>query len=80
MSFAFAWVRLASGSIWPAVLMHAVHNSFIQGFLDKVTVNTGSTEYFTTEFGAALAVMGIIVAVIFWRIGVPAPETAPAQS
>ncbi len=71
MSFAFAWVRLASGSIWPAVLMHAVHNSFIQSFLDKVTVNTGSTEYFTTEFGAALAVMGIIVALIFWRIGIP---------
>lgn len=77
MSFAFAWVRLASGSIWPAALMHAVHNSFIQSFLDKVTVNTGATEYFTTEFGAALAIMGILVAVIFWRIGVP-QETAAA--
>jgi len=75
MSFAFAWVRLASGSIWPAALMHAVHNSFIQSGLDKITVDNGSTEYFTTEFGLALAVMGIIVAFIFWRIGVP--ETLP---
>ena len=79
ISFAFAWVRLASGSLWPAALMHSVHNSFIQSFLDKVTVDTGSTEYFTTEFGAALAVMGIILAVIFWRIGVPA-ETAAAEA
>jgi len=71
MSFAFAWVRLASGSIWPAALMHTVHNSFIQSGLDKITVDNGSTEYFTTEFGLALAVMGIIVAFIFWRIGVP---------
>jgi len=74
MSFAFAWVRLASGSIWPAALMHSVHNSFIQSFLDKVTVDTGPTEYLTTEFGAALAVMGIIVAVIFWRIGIQAEK------
>jgi len=74
MSFAFAWVRLSSGSFWPAALMHAVHNSFIQGFLDKVTVNTGNTEYFSTEFGLALAIMGIIVAIIFSRIGVPATK------
>ena len=76
MSFAFAWIRLASGSIWPAALMHAVHNSFIQSALDKMTVNTGSTEFFSTEFGLALAVMGIIVAVIFWRIGVPVEKVA----
>ncbi len=84
MSFAFAWIRLASGSIWTAALMHAVHNSFIQSGLDRITVNTGSTEYFTTEFGAALAVMGIIVAIIFWRIGIPkgngeAKSPAPAD-
>lgn len=74
MSFAFAWVRLASGSIWAAALMHSVHNSFIQSFLDKVTVNTGSTEYFTTEFGIGLALMGILIAFIFWRIGIPAKK------
>ena len=65
MSFAFAWLRLGSGSIWPAVLMHAVHNTFIQSVLDAVTVDTGNTAYFVTEFGLALAIMGVIVAVIF---------------
>lgn len=69
MTFAFAWLRLASGSIWPAVLMHSVHNTFIQGILDKMTVDNGNTEYFTTEFGLALAIMGIIVGLIFWRLG-----------
>lgn len=78
MSFAFAWIRLASGSIWTAAIMHSVHNSFIQSFLDKVTVNTGATAYFATEFGAALAIMAIIIAVIFSRIGLP--EATELQS
>jgi membrane protease YdiL (CAAX protease family) len=69
MSFPFAWLRLASGSIWPAVLMHAVHNTFIQSILDEMTVDTGNTAYFTTEFGLALAIMGVIVGFIFWRQG-----------
>ena len=60
--------------------MHSVHNSFIQSFLDKVTVNTRTTEYFTTEFGIALAVMGIIIAFIFWRIGIPAKKDFEAAS
>jgi membrane protease YdiL (CAAX protease family) len=72
MSFAFAWLRLASGSIWPAVLMHAVHNTFIQSVLDEITVNTGNTIFFTTEFGLGLAIMGVIVGLTFWRIGLPA--------
>ena len=69
VSFAFAYVRLASGSIWPALLLHATHNSFIQSALDKLTVDTGSTVYFTTEFGLGLALMGVVVGLIFWRMG-----------
>jgi membrane protease YdiL (CAAX protease family) len=69
MSFAFAWLRLGSGSIWPAVLMHAVHNTFIQSILDVITVKTDNTAYFTTEFGLGLAIMGVIVGLIFWRAG-----------
>ena len=69
VSFAFAYVRLASGSIWPALLLHATHNSFIQSALDKLTVDTGSTAYFTTEFGLGMALMGVVVGLIFWRMG-----------
>lgn len=52
ISFLLAWLRLRSGSFWPAALLHASHNLFIQGFLDRVTVDTGSTRWLTTEFGA----------------------------
>jgi membrane protease YdiL (CAAX protease family) len=69
MAFAFAWLRLGSGSIWPPVLMHAVHNTFIQSILDEITKDTGNTEYFTTEFGLALAVMGVLVGLIILRLG-----------
>ena len=71
ISFAFAWLRLASGSLWPAVLLHAVHNEIIQGVFDKITINTGKTIYFTTEFGLGLAILGLLVGLIFWRIGLP---------
>jgi uncharacterized protein len=72
MSFAFAWLRLASGSLWPAVLMHAVHNTFIQSVLDEITVDTGNTLFLTTEFGLGLAIMGMIVGLVFWRFELPA--------
>jgi len=66
ISFPLTWLRLRSRSIWPAVLLHASHNLYIQGFFDTVTVNTGITRYMTGEFGAALAVFTIIVAFVFW--------------
>jgi membrane protease YdiL (CAAX protease family) len=69
MAFAFAWLRLSSGSIWPAVLMHGVHNLFIQGVLDAITVNNGNTRFFTTEFGLGLAIMGLVVGLVFARLG-----------
>jgi membrane protease YdiL (CAAX protease family) len=67
ISFPLAWLRLRSGSVWPAALLHASHNLFIQGFLDPVTVNTGSTLWFTTEFGAGLAIAVGVTAWLFWR-------------
>ncbi len=73
VSFPFAWLRLASGSIWPAVLMHAVHNVVIQSVLDVVTVDTGHTKFFTTEFGLGLAIAGALLGLVFWRIGPPKP-------
>jgi membrane protease YdiL (CAAX protease family) len=76
MSFAFAWLRLASGSIWPAVLMHATHNTFIQSVLDRITLDTGSTAYLTSEFGLGLAIMGIVIGVVFWRMGLPKAREA----
>ncbi|MFC2133662.1 CPBP family intramembrane glutamic endopeptidase [Bacteroidota bacterium] len=66
-SFVFAWIRLKSGSVWTAVILHATHNLFIQAFYDQMTVDTGSTYYFTTEFGIGMAVIYTIAAYYFWR-------------
>ena len=63
----FAWLRLRSGSVWPAAILHASHNLFVQAFFDRVTVNTGFTNWLTTEFGAALAITISLTAFVFWR-------------
>lgn len=62
-----AWLRLRSGSVWPAAILHASHNLFAQAFFDRVTVDKGATLWLTTEFGAGLAVTVGITALIFWR-------------
>jgi hypothetical protein len=64
-----AWPRLRSGSQWPAVLLHASHNAFIQNFFDPLTASTGPTPYVTTEFGVGLALAWVVVAVWMWRAG-----------
>jgi membrane protease YdiL (CAAX protease family) len=61
-----SWLRLASNSIWPAVLFHAIHNSVISGIFDRVTEHNAMTFYFTTEFGAGQAVAGAVIGYLFW--------------
>jgi uncharacterized protein len=67
ISFAMAWLRLKSGSLWPAVILHAAHNLFIQAIFTPLTGNTGITPYIIDEFGIGLAITAVIAAFIFWR-------------
>jgi membrane protease YdiL (CAAX protease family) len=90
MGFPFAWLRLRSGSVWPAAILHASHNLFVQAFFDRVTVDTGPTKWLTGEFGAGLAFAFIGLAWIFWgarrsveadnqqSLGIGAPRAATA--
>ncbi len=77
MSTIVAWLTLKSGSLWPAALFHASHNLFIQGIFDSLIRDTGRTLWYTTEFGAALAVTSAAFAVYFWtrRSEVEQPAT-----
>jgi membrane protease YdiL (CAAX protease family) len=68
LGFPFAWLRLRSGSVWPAAILHASHNLFVQAFFDRVTVDTGPTRWLTSEFGAALALAVVATAWLFWRV------------
>jgi membrane protease YdiL (CAAX protease family) len=65
-SFAFAWLRLKSGSLWTAAVLHASHNLFVQTVFDNMMRNTGKTLWYTTEFGVALAAVNVVVGVYFW--------------
>jgi membrane protease YdiL (CAAX protease family) len=66
ISFAFAWFRLKSGSLWTGMFLHASHNLFVQG-LPGLTTDKGMTVYLIDEFGAVSAVVALIIAFIFWK-------------
>ncbi|MBK1896164.1 CPBP family intramembrane glutamic endopeptidase [Chryseobacterium paridis] len=65
-SFIFTWFRLKSNSLWTAVVLHASHNLFIQGFFDPITIEYPHTKYFTGEFGMAVPIVSILLAIYFW--------------
>jgi membrane protease YdiL (CAAX protease family) len=67
ISFILAWLRLKSNSLWPPALLHASHNLFVPGVFDPLIRNTGLTLWFTTEFGAALAISSTAFALYFWK-------------
>lgn len=79
MSFVFAWLRLASGSLWPAALLHASHNLFIQGLFDVLTRDTGRTAYVSGEFGLGLALAALALSSVFWRARPPAAHAPPSR-
>jgi uncharacterized protein len=80
ISFPFAWLTLKSGSLWPAAVLHASHNLFIQVIFDPLTGEAGYTAYLTGEFGLGLALAGLVTAWVFWRrrhaLPLPAEPTA----
>jgi membrane protease YdiL (CAAX protease family) len=76
ISFAYSWFRLAAGSLWTAMFLHASHNFWIQSFFDPLTTDTGATEYWIGEFGAALAIVAVVIAVVAWKRG---RHLAPVQ-
>jgi len=62
-----AWLRMRSGSIWPVVMMHAMHNGLIQMFLDPITIKKEHTAYFTGEFGLVPALVLLLLALFIFR-------------
>jgi uncharacterized protein len=67
ISFLWTWMRLKSQSLWPCVVLHASHNTFFQQFFDPLTVNNSKTRYVAGEFGVALLVISVLMAIYFWR-------------
>ncbi|MDQ6602564.1 MAG: CPBP family intramembrane metalloprotease [Chloroflexota bacterium] len=68
ISFAAAWLRLRTGSVWPAVLLHASHNLFVLNVFAPLVVQQRTTFLLTGEGGLLMAVVGVSLAVVFWRL------------
>ena len=69
--FIYAWLRLRSGSLWPAAFIHGSHNMFVQLIFTPLTANTGYTPYIVDEFGIGMALTSVVVALIVcrhWRL------------
>jgi membrane protease YdiL (CAAX protease family) len=65
----FSWLCLKSKSWWPAAMMHASHNVFVQSVFTPLTIQHKITPFIIDEFGVGLALAGIVLAVIFLRKG-----------
>ncbi len=69
ISGAFAWLRLQSGSLWPAVTLHASHNLFLQMIFDPMTTRGDSHITMVGEFGVITAGVCLLVCLPFWIAG-----------
>ena len=79
MVFLYVWVRMCSGSLLPCVLLHQLHNYWIQNLLTPVTGDTGHTRWWIGEFGAALAIVSLLMGLYIWlkqRNSIDAVQTA----
>ena len=66
-SFIMAWLTLRARSLWPAAILHASHNLFIQSIFTPLTKDAGPTKYIIDEFGIGLVITVTIGAFIVWR-------------
>ncbi len=76
MSTFTAWLRLKTGSIWPAVLWHGNHNLLIQSVLLRMTVYTALTGYFVDDFGLGVLPSSLVLGAVFWTKRSELPETS----
>src|SRR5262245_16853284 len=65
-SFVFARLRLETGSIWPAIALHAAWNSIIQVAFDPASTGPGATLW-VGESGIIVMLTMIAAAVVFTR-------------
>lgn len=63
------FLRLKSGSLWPAVIFHMSNNVFMQKFFTPMTAGTDRSAWYMDEFGAVPALVTLLVAGYFWRKG-----------
>lgn len=72
VSAMMAWLRLRSGSLWPAAFAHAAHNAFILDLFGPGVTPGRLTPWLVAEFGAITPVAAlVVVGLVLWTTGVP---------
>lgn len=66
LTFVHNWFRARSGSVWPAVVLHASHNIFFLNVYDPLMVRYPLTDFFVTEFGVGFMVISVLMALYIW--------------
>jgi membrane protease YdiL (CAAX protease family) len=66
ISFAQAWLRLRTGSLWPPIFLHASHNLWMQSVFFPLTSERQYTKWVAGDLGLAFVVVAAVVAVGFW--------------
>lgn len=72
-----AWMTLKTGSFWPAAILHATHNLFVQTVFDGATEMAPVTAWLTGEFGIGLVVTLWLTLALLWRFGGRVATAAP---
>jgi membrane protease YdiL (CAAX protease family) len=63
----YAYFTCKSNSLWPAVILHASHNLFIQQVFTPFTIRGNGTHFSIDEFGILLPVVSCVVALFYFR-------------
>lgn len=80
LSVVMAWITMRSSSLWPAVLLHATHNLFVQTVFDGALIEGPNANWLTGEFGVGLAVTISIAAALLWKFGGPIKTSSVSSS
>lgn len=64
----YAYFAFRSNSLWPAAILHASHNLFLQRIYTPLTVKGEGTHLYIDEFGILLPITSVVLAIIFlWK-------------
>ncbi len=62
----YAYFAFGSKSLWPAVILHASHNLFIQRIFTPLTIRGEDTHFYIDEFGIIMPIVGCVMALYFY--------------
>lgn len=62
----YAYFAFRSKSLWPAVILHASHNLFIQRIYTPLTIRGEDTHFYIDEFGIIMPIVGCVMALYFY--------------